>query len=62
MKINIEQTGSKRYLTAKVEINGGVFDLGLLNEDECMDLARELNTAVYDLLGKDKYKELVNEE
>lgn len=59
MKIDVRPCGKYKNIT--VEVNSGVFDLGLSDEEEYMNLARELNTAVFDLLGKDKYKDLVNE-
>ena len=59
MKIDVKPYTKFKNIT--VEVNGGVFDLGFFNEEECLELARVLNTAVVDLLGNDEYKKLVNE-
>lgn len=59
MKIDIDQNSI--YKDVRVRIDNSTIELGLLNEDECMELAKTLDYAVYKLVGKEKYIKLKDE-
>lgn len=57
MKIEVRRTHPFRDV-AIVDGNTRI-ELGLLNQDECMTLAKELKDGISDLLGDDDYAELM---
>lgn len=59
MKIYIRPNGE--YKDVIVTSDNISIDLGLLNDAECMELAKTLDVAVYQLIGKEEYIKLKDE-
>ena len=49
MKIEVKRSASGQYREAKATDGGTTIDLGLLNHQECGDLAESLLSTVWDL-------------
>lgn len=60
MDIQVRRTGKYREVT--VEINNVKVDMGLLNQEECLALARRLKAGISDVLGDDDYYNLMTED
>ena len=52
----------KNYKDVEVKIDNSTISMGLLNREECLDLARELKDAMYHLLNDADYTKIMNEE
>ena len=61
MKIDVRRVSPYKDVT--VELDNTKVCLGLMNEDECMELARTLKVAIQDLIdNRDKCKEFLENE
>lgn len=54
LKINVSKV--EPYKRLEVEADGIRIDLGLLNKEECRELAIQLDIAMYHLLSQEEYR------